>query len=155
MNPYLDAYEKVYPNLIQHDKGYPTPAYLRERTVLGNVKLEGEMDEVTAGSKLIVKVLLDKSDNRPIWLQAWGGTNTIARALKTIEEEHPERMEEVAKKMRFFFIWEQDSTYQSYIKPHWGKYNILTIISDQFEAIAYRWKNTQPKEMHHYYEVTG
>lgn len=153
MNPYLEAYEKVYPNLIQHDKDYPTPAYLRQRTVLGNVELEGEMDKVTAGSQLIVKVLLDKSDSRPVWMQAWGGTNTLARALKTIEQEHPERMEEVAKKMRFFFIWEQDSTYQAYIKPHWGKYEILTIISDQFEAIAYRWKNTQPKEMHQYYEA--
>ncbi|MBD0287027.1 MAG: DUF1593 domain-containing protein, partial [Flavisolibacter sp.] len=153
MNPYLDAYEKVYPNLIKHDKGYPTPAYLRQRTVLGNVKLEGEMDEVTAGSQLIVKVLLDKTDKRPVWLQAWGGTNTIARALKTIEQEHPERMAEVAGKMRFFFIWEQDSTYQSYIRPHWGKYNILTIISDQFEAIAYRWKITQPKEMHPYFSA--
>ena len=153
MNPYLDAYEKVYPNLIKHDKNYPTPQHLRKVTVLGNVKLEGEMDEVTAGSQLIVKALLNKSDKRPIWLQAWGGTNTIARALKTIQQEHPERMEEVAGKMRLFLIWEQDSTYQSYIRPNWGKYNILTINSDQFEAIAYRWKNTQPKEMHPYYSA--
>jgi hypothetical protein len=64
---------------------------------LGNVKAEGEMEEVTAGSQLIVKVLLDGSDDRPIWLQAWGGMNTISRALKTIEQEHPERMDEVAK----------------------------------------------------------
>jgi hypothetical protein len=151
MNPYLDAYEKVYANLIQHDRGYPTPQYLRQRTVLGNIKLEGEMDEVTAGSELIVKVLLDKTDSRPVWLQAWGGTNTIARALKTIEQEYPDRMAEVAAKMRLFLIWEQDSTYQAYIRPHWGKHNILTIISDQFEAIAYRWRNTQPKEMHPYF----
>ncbi len=54
--------------------------------------------------------------------------------------------------MRFFFIWEQDSTYQSYIRPHWGKYNILTIISDQFEAIAYQWEKTLPKEMHPYFK---
>src|SRR5205085_933752 len=87
------------------------------------------------------------------WFQAWGGTNTIARALKTIEEKHPDRMEEVANKMRFFLIWEQDSTYQAYIRPHWGKYNILTIISDQFEAIAYRWKICQPKEMHTYFSA--
>ena len=64
MNPYLDAYEKVYPNLIKHDKAYPTPDYLRQRTVLGNIKAEGEMDEVTAGSELIVKVLLDESDSQ-------------------------------------------------------------------------------------------
>lgn len=148
--PYLDAYAQVYPNLTKHDPDFPTPDYLRQRTALGNVKAEGEMDEVTAGSQLIVKVLLDETDDRPVWLQAWGGPNTITRALKTIEQEHPKKMEAVAKKIRFFFIWEQDSTFQDYIRPHWGKYNILTIISDQFEAIAYRWKNCQPKEMHKY-----
>ncbi len=153
IDPYLDAYTQVYPNLIKHDPEFPTPEYLRERTVLGNVKAEGEMDEVTAGSQLIAKVLLDASNDRPIWLQAWGGMNTISRALKTIEEEYPEKMEEVAKKLRFFFIWEQDSTYQSYIRPHWGKYNIPTIISDQFEAIAYRWKQIQPEEMQVYFKA--
>ena len=78
--------------------------------------------------------------------------NTIARALKTIEEKHPEKMAYVANKIRFFFIWEQDSTYQDYIRPHWGKYDILTIISDQFEAIAYRWDQIQPEEMQKYFD---
>jgi len=151
IDPYLDAYAQVYPNLVKHDPAYPTPEYLRERTVLGNVKAEGEMDERTAGSQLIVKVLLDETDHRPIWLQAWGGPNTIARALKTIEEEHPERMAEVAGKIRFFFIWEQDSTYQSYILPHWGKYNILAIICDQFWAIAYQWNKILPEDKQVYF----
>lgn len=152
LNPILDAYEEVYPNLVQHDKNYPTPEYLRTHTYLGNVDAEGEMDQVTDGSRRIEEVLLDRSDNRPVWIQAWGGTNTIARALKSIEEKYPDRMAEVAGKLRFFFIWEQDSTYQSYIRPHWGKYNILTIISDQFEAIAYRWKMVQPVEVQPYFE---
>jgi hypothetical protein len=151
IQPYLDAYAKVHPNLVKHDSGYPTPEYLQARTFLGNVVTEGEMDSITPGSQHIVKVLLDESDDRPVWLQAWGGTNTIARALKTIEEEHPERMAEVANKIRFFFIWEQDSTYQAYIRPRWGKYEILTIISDQFEAIAYRWDQVQPEEMQKYF----
>ena len=151
IDPDLDAYAKVYPNLVKHDNRYPTPEYLRSHTFLGNVETEGEMDSITDGSQHIVKVLLDESDDRPIWLQAWGGTNTIARALKTIEEEHPEKMAEVANKMRFFFIWEQDTTYQAYIRPHWGKYNIPTIISDQFEAIAYRWEQVQPEEMQKYF----
>ncbi len=94
------------------------------------------------------KVLLDETDDRPIWLQAWGGPNTIARALKTIEEKHPEKMAAVAKKIRFFFIWEQDSTYQDYIRPHWGKYNIPTIISDQFVAFAYHWEKILPEQTH-------
>lgn len=153
IDPYLDAYEQIYPNLVKHDPAYPKPDYLRARTALGNVKAEGEMEEVTAGSQLIVKVLLDESDDRPIWLQAWGGINTISRALRTIEEEHPERMAEVAKKLRFYFIWEQDATYQDYIRPHWGRFNIPTIVSDQFEAIAYRWKQIQPREMQPYYDA--
>ena len=142
--PYLDAYAKVHPNLVKHDGRYPTPESLRARTFLGNVKAEGEMDEVTAGSRRIVEVLLDESDQRPVWIQAWGGTNTIARALKSIEEQHPERMAEVAKKIRFYFIWEQDETYQKYIRPHWGKYGIQTIISDQFIALFYHWKKYIP-----------
>ncbi len=121
VEPYLDAYAQVYPNLVNHDALFPTPEYLRERTRLGNVKAEGEMVEITAGSQLIVEVLLDESDDNPIWLQAWGGSNTIARALKTIEEQHPEKMAYVAEKMRLFLIWEQDSTYQDYIRPHWGE----------------------------------
>jgi len=145
IEPDLDAYEKVYPNLLKHEPGYPTPEYLRSITLLGNVKAEGEMEEVTAGSKRIADVLLDETDDRPVWLQAWGGVNTIARALKTIQEEHPEKMEYVANKIRLFLIWEQDETYQDYIKPNWGKYNILTIISDQFISYFYHWKKYLPE----------
>ncbi|MCP5558967.1 MAG: DUF1593 domain-containing protein [Verrucomicrobiaceae bacterium] len=148
--PYLKAYAEVYPNLLKHDAGFPTPEFLQSRTLLGNVETEGEMDEVTAGSKRIVEVLLDNSDARPIWIQAWGGTNTIARALKTIEEEHPEKMAAVAKKIRFYFIWEQDDTYQRYIRPHWGKYQIPTIISDQFIALFYHWKKFLPADKQAY-----
>jgi len=153
IQPYLNAYAKVYPNLVKHDPRYPTPDYLRARTLLGNVKAEGEMEEVTAGSQYIVKVLLDEADNQPVWLQAWGGPNTIARALKTIEEEHPEKMTYVANKIRLFFIWEQDSTYQDYIRPHWGKYNIPTIISDQFLAIAYHWNEIIPEGKHKFFSA--
>jgi hypothetical protein len=110
------------------------------------------MEEETAGSRLIVKVLLDETDDRPVWLQAWGGPNTIARALKTIEEKHPEKMSAVAKKIRFYFIWEQDETYQKYIRPHWGKFNIPTIISDQFIAFAYEnQRKAVPQEVQRYF----
>ncbi len=153
IEPYLNAYEEIYPNLVLHDSEYPTPEYLRERTVLGNVDTEGEMEKVTAGSELIVRVLLDETDDRPVWLQAWGGTNTIARALKTIDEEHPDKMEYVANKIRLFLIWEQDDTYQKYIQPSWEKYDILTIVSDQFGAIAYRWDQYIPQPEKSYYEA--
>jgi len=150
---FLNAYAEVYPNLKKNDPGYPSPAYLKARAVLGNVSKEGAMTNSTPGSKLIVKLLLDQKDNRPIWFLAWGGTNTLARALKTIQEKYPNRMAEVAKKMRFFFIWEQDNTYQSYIRPNWGKYNILTIICDQFLAIAYEWDKIIPLDKQKYFKA--
>jgi hypothetical protein len=153
LDPYLEAYSKVYPNLLLHDKSYPSPEYLKSISFLGNVESEGEMDSITPGSQHIVKVLLDESDNEPIWIQAWGGTNTIARALKTIEQEHSEKMAYVANKLRFFFIWEQDSTYQAYIRPHWGKYNILTIICDQFWALAYQWNKILPEDKQPYFKA--
>ncbi|MFG6416169.1 nucleoside hydrolase-like domain-containing protein [Roseateles sp. DC23W] len=144
--PILKAYAQVQPNLLKHDPRYPSAEYLQARTVLGNVKAEGEMAERTPGSELIARVLLDDSDPRPVWVQAWGGTNTLARALKTIEEEHPEKMAAVAARLRLFLIWEQDDTYQRYIRPRWGHYQIPTIISDQFWALAYEWKRIQPAE---------
>jgi hypothetical protein len=154
VQPYLDAYADVYPNLLKHDEDYPTPESLQSVTKLGNVSAEGAMEEKTPGSRHIVDVLLDESDDQPVWLQAWGGPNTIARALKTIEEEHPEKMESVANKIRFYFIWEQDSTYQSYIRPHWGRYDIPTIISDQFLAMAYEDQRREiPPEMKRYYSA--
>lgn len=152
--PYLHAYEKVYPNLLLHDKRYPLPGYLQSVTMLGNVEKEGEMDSITPGSEHIVKLLLDTTDKRPIWIQAWGGTNTIARALKTIEEKYPEKMKDAAAKIRLYLIWEQDSTYQNYIRPKWGAFNIPTIISDQFIALFYHWKKYIPAVQQHYMAAT-
>jgi hypothetical protein len=151
---YLDAYAAVHPNLVRHDPRYPTAGHLRARLYVGNIKREGEMEEVTPGSQRIVEVLLNDKDPRPVWLQAWGGPNTIARALKTIEEAHPDRMAEVAKKIRLYLIWEQDNTYQTYIRPRWGRFGIPTIISDQFIAIAYVYqRGAIPQEMEHYFSA--
>jgi hypothetical protein len=63
-------------------------------------------------------------------------------------------MAEVAKKIRLYLIWEQDNTYQTYIRPHWGRFGIQTIISDQFIAIAYDSQRKDiPREMEHYFSA--
>lgn len=58
MQKYLNAYQKVYPNLKKHDKSYPAPAYLKSVTKVGNIGYKGEMDSVTEGSELIKKKFL-------------------------------------------------------------------------------------------------
>jgi len=149
----IDLYAQVYPNLLLHDKNFPSPEYLLSKWKVGNINGIGEDQERTQGAELIAKVLLDRSDPRPVWLQAWGGTNTIARALRIIQEEHPERMQEVAAKMRLFLIWEQDQTYQTYIRPNWEKYHPVTIISDQFDSIAYIWPKVLPEQTQKYFRA--
>ncbi|MCP4641999.1 MAG: DUF1593 domain-containing protein, partial [bacterium] len=89
----LDAYATVFPSLKNHSQDYPLPDYLRSQVFVGNIALEGDVREPTPGSDRIVETLLD-SDDSPVWLQAWGGSNTIARALKTIAVEYPDRIDE-------------------------------------------------------------
>src|SRR6201996_8355970 len=81
MQQSIDRYAKVYPNLIKHDKAYPSPAYLKSIVKVGNIDFEGEMSMNTEGSDFIKNILLD-SNPGPVYLQIWGGTNTVARALK-------------------------------------------------------------------------
>ena len=144
LDKHLAAYAEVYPNLVLHDPAYPSPEYLNEQVFIGNINHVGEMKNPTPGSERIVQVLLEE-DTSQIWLQAWGGPNTIARALKTIEEKHPERKQEIARKAKLFMIIQQDSTYLNYIAPRWPEMEV--IISDAgFEAIGYPWERKTPEE---------
>ena len=117
----LAAYAEVYPNLRQQAAGYPTPRSLLGKVRVGNVDFEGEMSHDTAGSDLIRDLLLDH-DPRPVYLQAWGGTNTIARALKSIEEHYPGSpglKARISKKAVILASGFQDETYANYIAPNW------------------------------------
>jgi hypothetical protein len=147
----IDAYAEVYPRLKQNDSSYPTPEYLRSQVFVGNIGYVGEMERITPGSQRIVEVLLDP-DPSPVWLQAWGGVNTIARALKTIEEEHPQRVAEVTRKAKLFLISAQDKTGDEYILKKWPK--IFYIQSSAFGAIAYSWDRIMTSAQQRYFDAT-
>ncbi len=149
---YINLYANVYPNLLKHDSNYPSPEYLLTKWKVGNIEGIGEDSIRTEGAKFIVEILLDSTDQRPIWIQAWGGCNTISRALKIIQEDYPQRMQEVAAKLRLFLIWEQDETYQNYIRLNWESYQIPTIIADQFDCMAYIWPKVLPEDVKTYFE---
>ena len=90
--------------ILSSSKDYPSPDELLARWKVGNISAVGEYATRTEGARFIADILLDNSDSRPIWLQAWGGCNTIAAALKIIQEDHPERMAEVASRLRLYLI---------------------------------------------------
>jgi len=128
----LPAYAKVYPNLRSHDPDYPSPARLLSLVKTGNIAFEGEMAADTAGSNLIRDLLLDR-DRRPLYLQAWGGTSTIARALKSIEERYAgtpqwQRVQDaVSAKAVILASGFQDDTYAGYIAPHWSRIRVMEL----------------------------
>lgn len=156
MNPLLDAYEQVYPKLSQHAPGYPTAAYLRSVIRVGNIDFEGDMRADTEGSDFIKEKLLD--DNlEPLYLQVWGGTNTIARALKSIEDQYAgtEQWAQVYKKVTqkaiLYAILDQDATYRNYIAPRWPDLKVY-YNSNQFWCLAYPWKRAVPPSQHYLLE---
>jgi hypothetical protein len=120
----LDVYEKAYPNLKVHSSGYPAPAELRSKVKWGNIQFDGEMEKDTDGSNLIKALLLDNI-NEPIYLHAWGGLSTIARALKSIEDQYKTTPQwdairaKVLSKAVIHPSGDQDNTGGNYIKPNW------------------------------------
>ena len=120
----VDLYERVYPNLRVHHADYPTPATLRSKVRWGNVEFDGDISKDSPGSDLIRGLLLD-DDRTPVYLLAWGGASTIARALKSIEERHartsdwPAIREKVSRKAILSLSGDQDDTYANYIHPSW------------------------------------
>lgn len=120
----LDAYDASFPNLRIHSTAYPAPADLRSKVRWGNIQFDGEMEKDTDGSNLIRALLLDAVDE-PIYLHAWGGLSTIARALKSIEDQykgtpqwHAIRAKVIAKAV-IHPSGDQDNTGGNYIKPNW------------------------------------
>lgn len=142
MQEVIDAYEQDYPHLVLHAEGYPTPDYLRSITKIGNIGYEGEMEAPTEGSELIRNAILD-DDPRPLYLQVWGGTNTIARALKDIQTEYentpewPALHEKISKKVIMTACGEQDPTYRSYIAEEWPDMQFVKTL--QMFSYAYPW----------------
>ena len=135
----IDRYEQVRPNLLLHDPRYPEAAHLRSLVMLGNEN-RNRMHEVgpendTPGSQHIIDVLLDE-DPRPVWLQAWGGTNTIAQALWRLRQFYSEaEFRRAVEKARIYAIADQDSTI-------WWIRNevpeVPLVLNYQFTAINYQ-----------------
>jgi Protein of unknown function (DUF1593) len=148
----LAAYEQVYPILSTHATGFPTAAYLRSLIRVGNIDFEGEMEKDTEGSDFIKAKLLD--DNmQPLYIQVWGGTNTLARALKSIEntykntEKWQSIYQKVCKKAIIYAILDQDATYRKYIAIHWKDIKVY-YNAHQFACLAYPWKKYVPIAIH-------
>ena len=120
----VEAYEKSYPNLKVHHAGYPSPEYLKSVIRFGNIKFDGDFSEDTPGSELIREKILDDQPGK-LFITAWGGASTIARALFTIQrdfeftEDWQEIRDKINRKVVLLPSGDQDDTFASYIRPNW------------------------------------
>lgn len=112
----LDAYAQVQPNLNRHELGFPSAETLRARVTEG-LAVYG-MGGVGAGrdspgSARIIEIL-DRPDDRPLWISVWGGPNTLAQALHTLRATRPAaEVARLVQKLRVYTISDQDDS------AHW------------------------------------
>jgi hypothetical protein len=109
----LDAYKKALPNLLKHEKGFPAVDELKAKVKKGlplyGVAGVGKGHD-SEGSEWIIRVL-EKPDDRPVWVCVWGGTNCLAQALWKIRETcTTNRAQQLYKKSRVYTISDQDDS---------------------------------------------
>lgn len=120
----IEAYAKVYPNLKVHNAEYPDPAKLKSKIRTGNIEFDGDISKQSPGSELIKSLILDDKPGK-LYITAWGGQSTIARALKSIQEQYGNTTqwillkEKISRKVILLPSGDQDDTYAKYIKPNW------------------------------------
>jgi hypothetical protein len=109
----IDAYGKVQPNLLKHEKGFPDAKTLsmlvKEGLPKYGMKGVGKgMD--SEGSDWIIKIL-EQEDDRPLWISTWGGVNTLAQALSKIEKtKRKKEAKRLIAKLRVYTISDQDDS---------------------------------------------
>ncbi len=101
----IDAYEKVYPNLMKHATGWKQPEYLR--SIVASGQEDNGMKDVgvgrsSQGSKLMIDAVL-KDDHRPLYILSNGGMNTLAQTLFDYRENHTKaQMDAFLSKIRVY-----------------------------------------------------
>lgn len=99
----------------KQELGYwPSVDYIRSRAMMGSqragIAVIGE-DNDTPGSDMIIK-LADEEDDRPIWLCAWGGANTLSQAIWRVQQTRSEdEFKAFLHKLRLYTITDQDMVY--------------------------------------------
>lgn len=109
----IDAYAKVQTSLLEHDPEFPEAEELHELVKQGlpvyGMEAVGEgMD--SEGSDWIIRIL-EKEDDRPVWVSVWGGSNTLAQALWKIRDTRNAReASRLISKIRVYTISDQDDS---------------------------------------------
>ncbi|WP_321374987.1 DUF1593 domain-containing protein, partial [uncultured Draconibacterium sp.] len=106
-------YNKVQPNLSKHESGFPNAADLLNVVKKGlpqyGMEGVGEGKDSEGSDWIIVK--LEEQDERPLWINVWGGSTVLAQALWKIKEtKSAKEAERLIGKLRVYAISDQDDS---------------------------------------------
>ncbi|KAL4995001.1 hypothetical protein BDV10DRAFT_188464 [Aspergillus recurvatus] len=113
----LRGYAQVVDNLNAHthpNNKYPTAEALFALVkpgpaVYGKQALEPGAP-LAEGTQLLIQQV-DASDDEPLWVLCWGGSNVIAQALHHVQAERsPTELSSFVSKLRIYMISDQDDT---------------------------------------------
>ena len=107
----VDAFAEVRPNLIRHQGGFPDADSLKAVIASGQpgygMAVVGP-EKMTAGAESILRAAA-RPDPRPLWVLAWGGSNTLAQALLHARAtKSPAELQALVSKLRVYAISDQD-----------------------------------------------
>src|SRR5690349_14129310 len=107
----LTGYGQVRANLLKHAPGYPDGKSLQAKVLEGQpsygMAAVGDGKD-SPGSNRILAVL-ENTDPRPLWIPVWGGANTLAQALRTLQATKPKaEVDRLIAKLRVYTISDQD-----------------------------------------------
>jgi hypothetical protein len=109
----IARYAQVLAQLRQHDPAYPDAAQLLARVAAGQpsygLKAVGDGHD-TPGSELLLREL-ERPDPRPLWVSVWGGVNTLAQALYSLQHTRsPQAVAAAIGRLRVYTISDQDDS---------------------------------------------
>ncbi|HYX08012.1 MAG TPA: DUF1593 domain-containing protein, partial [Bacteroidales bacterium] len=133
---------------------WPSPDYLRQRTVFGS-KQRGidkiGKDNISDGSNLIIK-LADENDERPLWILLWGSGNTLAQSIWQVQKERNEvELKTFLHKISTYAITDQDRSYQGgtpyHISSHqWMRKEFEKDLMFLWDECAWKFQNNTGKK---------
>ncbi|WP_233982556.1 DUF1593 domain-containing protein [Pectobacterium versatile] len=109
----ISHYGEVQPNLLKHAEGFPALSQLKAVVAPGiagyGLAATGE-GKNTAGSDLLVQAIEKSIDpNSPLFINLWGGANTLAQSLKDLSAKHSaSQVKALTRNLIVYSISDQD-----------------------------------------------
>lgn len=107
----IDRYGAVLPSLRLHDAGYPDAEALAALVSESQPRygMQGVGDGMDSpGSRALLNAIL-REDERPLWINAWGGANTLAQALYRLRETRSAgEVSRLSRRLWVYAISDQD-----------------------------------------------